>query len=36
MLAAETAKLLKLKPIRRVALILGGGVAHLFTVSALE
>jgi hypothetical protein len=36
MLAAEAAKLLELKPIRCVPLILGGGVAHLFAVSALK
>lgn len=36
MLAAEAAELLELKPIRRVPLILGRGVSHLFAVSALK
>ena len=36
MLAAEAAILLELQPVRRVPLVLGGGIAHFFTIRALE
>ncbi len=36
MFPAEPAELLKLQPIRRVALVFGAGVAHFFAIRALE
>jgi hypothetical protein len=36
MLAAEAAILFELQPVRRVPLVLGRGIAHFFTIRALE